>query len=483
MKKEKSKSTPRKMNLLESLLVFGIAVVIIGYAALTGAFPIGMAIFLAAIVCITYGILVLRYTWDDLFDEMAKTIHSVLFGLLFCLSVGFVSAAWLASGTIQFMLYWGLELLNPNMFLPIAFIVCAVASFTTGQAWTMIPSLGIAFIGIATALGVPLPMAAGAIVSGCFFGDAASPVCEVPTIASISSGTNDVIGVIKSYIPAKGIGMAVGLIAYIILGMNIEVTSGQVSAADGLMTALVNGFNLSPLTLLPLVLVLVLVFLKFPMLPAVTIGALVGVLEAVLLQGMNLNSVFAMMWSGYKSATGDEALDALLTRGGIMDFAGTIIMLLFAFAFAGCIKKMGLLDAIMDSVLKVIKSRGPMVATTTVTTLLGVMLTGSANVSSLINGNIYKDAYKKIKLSPKNLARTMAMNGSLFNAMLPWSASGAICYSSLGVFNFEYWPYMIPFWVALVLNILFAFIGKFTPMMSEAEEQAEEQAAKEKVEA
>lgn len=471
-KEPKAKKEPRSLKVWEAILVFGISVLFIGYAALSRQFPIGMGIFLALIFCIGYAMIVQHFGWDELFEEISGTIHSVLFGLLFCLSVGFVSAAWLASGTIPFMLYWGLNLINPDIFLLVAFVICGIAAFATGQAWTMIPSLGIAFMGIATALNIPPAMAAAAIVSGCFLGDAASPVCEVPAIATISAGSDDVMGTIKSMIPTKGVGILVGCVAYFLLGMTFNVEAADVDAAAELMTAAEQSFNLSPLTLLPLVLVFVLVFMKFPMLPAVTIGALVGVLEAVVLQGMEFNSVINMMWSGYKCNTGFEILDSLLTRGGIMDFAGTIVMLLFAFSFAGVIKKMGMMKAIMTNVLKIVRNPGMLVLITTITDLFGVMLTGSANVSSLINGEVYKDAYKKMGVAPVTLARTMAMDGAVFNAMLPWSASGALCFSALGVSNFEYWPYMIPFWVALVLNIFFAFIGKFTPMLEAQETEA-----------
>lgn len=463
--KEKKTPNPRAISFPEALILLLLSIGIIGFGAITGAYPAGMGLFLATIVVSIYAVAILRYKWDDLFEEMSNTIHGVLFGLMFCLSVGFVSASWLASGTIPFMMYWGVRLLDPKVFLLIAFLVCAVASYFTGQAWTMIPSLGIALIGIAGVLGIPLPMAAGAIVSGCFIGDAASPVCEVPTIASICSGTNDVMGTIKSMIPTQGLGILAGIIGYLVLGFTLDVGSGQSEAAVALMHSLSEGFNLSILTLLPVIIVFVLVFMKVPMLPAVTIGSLLGVLEAVLLQGAELGSVINMMWSGYICNTGDASLDALLTRGGIMDFAGTIVMLLFAFCFAGAVKKINLMTTIMEKLLRGVKNNGVMITLTTITTLIGVAVTCSANVNSVVNGNIYKDAYEKMGIAPTNLARTMAMNGSVINAMLPWAGSGAICLGALGVNNFQYWPYMFTFWTALLLNIVFAFIGKFTPML------------------
>lgn len=277
----KEKHQERPIKLMEAVIVFLIAISIIGYAAFSKAFPIAMGIFLALIFCCAYAMAALRISWDSLFESVEKTIASVLFGLIFCLSVGFISAAWIASGTIPFMLYWGLRLINPNMFLVVAFIITTIASFFTGQAWTMIPSLGLAFMGIATALGIPLPMAAAAVVSGCFIGDAASPICEVPTIASISAGSGDTIGTIKSMIPSFGMGILAGIVGFILLGFNLNVNAGQVGLSDSLMNAVANGFNLSPITLLPLIVVFALVFIKFPILPAVVIGAMVGVVEAI----------------------------------------------------------------------------------------------------------------------------------------------------------------------------------------------------------
>lgn len=469
---KKNEKEARKMNLAEALIVFGVVVALIGFTALNDTVPIAMGIFLALVISFAYGVSVLHFSFDDLFTGATDTVSSVFFGLMFCLSVGFVSAAWLASGTIPFMLYWGLELINPNMFLFIAFITCSIASFVTGQAWTMIPTLGLAYIGIASALQIPLPLAAGAIVSGCFLGDAASPLCEVPAIATTCAGSKNVIGTIKSMIPTKGVGIVIGAIAFFIIGMKFSGVATDFVAADQLKSAVVGGFNLSPLTLIPLIIVFVLVFLKVNPLASVIIGALVGVVEAVLLQHMRIFDVLAMMWKGFVCQTGDAQLDALLTRGGIMDFAGTIMMLLIAFSFAGVINKMGLLEAIVNNLLKLVTNKGTLVIITTITTLLGVMLTCSANVSSVLTGTIYKDAYKRMGMAPENLAREMAMNGSVFNAMLPWSASGALCFTTLGVVPFEYWIYMIPFWVALVLNIVWTFLGKFTPLIEE--EKAEE---------
>ncbi len=342
----------------------------------------------------------------------------------------------------------------------------------TGQPWALLPSIGLAFMGIGTALGVPAPLAAASIVSGCFVGDVASPINEVPVIASVSAGTDDVIGTIKSTLLPFVPGLIAGVVAYFFIGMNMTINTDPVHTADTLINSIAQGFNLSPLTLVPLVVIFVLVFIKFPILPGVIIASLVGMAEAVILQGETWGGVTNMMWSGYVCSTGDQVLDGLLTRGGIMDFAGTIIMLLFAFSFAGVIKRMGMLERIMNCALKKVNSSGLLVLFTSVTTLIGVSFTGSANVSSLINGSIYKDTYRKKGVHPEVLARTMSMNGALWNAMLPWSASGALCLSVLGVNNFEYTFFMIPFWTSFILNIVFAFTGKFTRKLTKEEMEA-----------
>jgi len=459
----------RQINLGEAVLVFIMSIVVIGYPALSKQFPIAMGILLALVLCCTYAMLALKISWDSLFDSITKTIAEVLFGLLFCLFVGFISASWIASGTIPFLFYWGLKLLNPDIFLFVAFLITSFASFFTGQPWALLPSIGLAFMGIGTALGVPAPLAAAAIVSGCFVGDVASPINEVPVIASVSAGTADVIGTIKSTLIPFIPGMIVGAVAYFFIGMNMTISTAQVHTADSLINSLAQGFNLTVLTLIPLVVIFALVFIKFPILPGVIIASLIGMAEAVILQGETWGGVTNMMWSGYVCSTGDQFFYGLLTRGGIMDFAGTIIMLLFAFSFAGVIKRMGMLERIMNSALKKVENSGFLVLYTSITTLIGVSFTGSANVSSLLNGSIYKDAYRKKGVHPEVLARTMSMNGALWNAMLPWSASGALCLSVLGVNNFEYTFFMIPFWTSFILNIVFAFMGKFTRKLTAEE--------------
>jgi len=473
----------RKTTLAEALVVFAVVVAIIGFAALNEDIPIAVGLLGALILSFGYGLLVLHFSFDELFQGSTDTVSSVFYGLMFALSVGFVSAAWLSSGTIQFMLFWGLELINPNMFLIIAFVTCCIASFATGQAWTMIPTLGLAYIGIASAINVPLPLAAAAIVSGCFLGDAASPLCEVPAIATTCAGSEDIIGTIKSMIPTKGIGILAGAIFFFVRGLQFGGDGAGFEATDALKTALAEGYNLSPLTLIPLLLVFVLVIRKVNPLAAVSLGALAGIVEGILLQNINVKVILAMMWTGFVSVTGNEQLDTLLTRGGIMDFAGTILMLLIAFSLAGVINKIGLLEVIVNKLLSVVNTRGTITIAATVTTLLGVMLTCSANVSSVLTGTIFKDAYVRVGMDEENLAREMSMNGAVFNAMLPWSASGALCYATLGVVPFDYWIYMVPFWVALVLNIVWAFTGKFTKMISEEEMAERQKSAMEVVEA
>ena len=471
--KIKEKRSERPIKLLEAVIIFLVSIVFIGYGALGQEFPIAMGILMALILCCAYGMAFLKIPWDSIFDGITKTIAEVLFGLLFCLFVGLISAAWIASGTIPFMFYWGLKLLNPDIFLFVAFVIISLCSFFTGNPWALLPSVGLAFMGVGTALGVPAPLAAAAIVSGCFVGDVASPVNEVPVIASISAGSNDSIGTIKSTLAPFIPGMIVGAIAFFIIGLNRTIHTEQVTDVEVLTQALADGFNLSPLTILPLVVIFVLVLFRFPILPGVFVAALIGMVEAVLLQGQQWGSVVNMMWSGYICSSGDETLDALLTRGGIMEFAGTIIMLIFAFSFAGVIKRMGILEIIMHAALDKVKSIGVLVALTSITTLIGVSFTGSANVSSLLNGSIYKEEYRRKKIHPEVLARTMSMNGALWNAMLPWSASGALCLSVLGVNNFEYTFYMIPFWFSFFLNIIFAFTGKFIRRLPDEELEKE----------
>lgn len=320
--KIKEKRSERPIKLLEAVIIFLVSIVFIGYGALGQEFPIAMGILMALILCCAYGMAFLKIPWDSIFDGITKTIAEVLFGLLFCLFVGLISAAWIASGTIPFMFYWGLKLLNPDIFLFVAFVIISLCSFFTGNPWALLPSVGLAFMGVGTALGVPAPLAAAAIVSGCFVGDVASPVNEVPVIASISAGSNDSIGTIKSTLAPFIPGMIVGAIAFFIIGLNLTIHTEQVTDVEVLTQALADGFNLSPLTILPLVVIFVLVLFRFPILPGVFVAALIGMVEAVLLQGQQWGSVVNMMWSGYICSSGDETLDALLTRERLWSLRG-----------------------------------------------------------------------------------------------------------------------------------------------------------------
>ncbi|MEG1684008.1 MAG: Na+/H+ antiporter NhaC family protein, partial [Oscillospiraceae bacterium] len=344
-----------------------------------------------------------------------------------------------------------------------AFLLCAVASLVTGSSWAIVTSLGLALGGIATGLGIPMPMAAGAIVSGCFLGDKWSPLSDTPNLAAATSGQN-IIKLFISMVPTSGGGAILGGIGFLILGFLLP-TSGtaDISAVQSLMDGLSSNFQFNIFLLLPVVFVFIMAAKKFAILPVLSIGVAIGMVEAMIFQGKTFPELTGIVWTGYVSKSGDAVIDALLSRGGAMSLAGLVMLLFAAFTFAGLIEKIGVLDAVMDQLLKHIHSTGSLVTCTLVTSIAAVFLSSSVYVSLILNSRMYDKAFRRKGLDPVVLARTTLEGSAIFGGMVPWSGGGLLVISSLGVAPWSYLPYVFACWGAVLLTILFAYTGHFMP--------------------
>ena len=241
-KETKNARKPRSVTFTEAVILLFIIVCIMIWTALIAKVPTAMGVLYCAIVCAVYG-MILGYKWDDMFPNVLNVVKTAMPALYFLMLVGFVSASWIASGTIPYMIYLGLQIIHPSIFLFAAFLLTAIASMVTGSSWAILTSLGLALGGIATGLGIPLPIAAGAIVSGCFLGDKWSPLSDTPNLAAASTGQN-IIKLFTSMIPTSGFGAVLAAIAFIVVGFALPVSQGaDTSSVAQLMNGLSASFN------------------------------------------------------------------------------------------------------------------------------------------------------------------------------------------------------------------------------------------------
>lgn len=463
LKNSQKDKTPRKVSFLEAMILLVVIVGVMIWTALIAKAPTAMGVLYCAVICAFYGIF-LGFKWDDMFLNVLDVVKTAMPALYFLMLVGFVSASWIASGTIPYMIYLGLKMIHPSIFLFAAFLLTSIASMVTGSSWAIVTSLGLALGGIATGLGIPLPMAAGAIVSGCFLGDKWSPLSDTPNLSAASTGQN-IIKLFKSMVPTSGFGAVLAAVAFLILGFMLPVSStADTSSVTQFINGLSDSFNFNILLLIPVIFVFVMAALKFPILPVLSLGVGIGMIEAIVFQANTFKALTGIVWSGYVSKSGIADVDTLLTRGGAMSLAGLVMLLFAAFTFAGLIEKIGVLDAIMEKLLKIIKSTKSLILCTLITSIATVFLSSSVYVSIILNGRMYDKAYRKKNLDIINLSRTITEGSAYFGGMCPWSGGGLLVISSLGVAPWVYLPYVFGCWGAILFTILWAYTGKYMPM-------------------
>ena len=409
-----------------------------------------------------------KVTFEQMLEEVSENIKSTAGAILILLLVGALSGTWLVSGIIPTMIYYGLQVLNPTIFLPACVVICAVISVATGSSWTTSATVGIALIGIADALGVPLGMTAGAVLSGAYFGDKISPMSDTTNLAPAMAGT-DLFTHIRYMLLTTTPTIIITLLIFIVIGFNLE-THGTADTHE-ILQAVKASINISPWLFVVPVLVIFLIVKKTPPLVALLIGTLLGGVFALLFQpniitaiggGTTLN--FETGYKGIMNAitvetsipTDNEALKGLFTAGGMTKMLGTIWLILCAMTFGGIMDAIGALATISRSLLKLFHTTFGLFAST-VASCLAINLTASDQyLSIVVPGKMYAKAFKDKGLAPENLSRTLEDSGTVTSVLVPWNTCGAYQSSVLGVDTFHYAGYAVFNWLSPFMTLLFA---------------------------
>lgn len=469
LRKEKpeKKRTPRKVSFPEAVIILILIVIIMIWGALLAGIPTGVSLMFSTILVAVYGG-ILGFTWSELMNNVLNVVKKTIEPLLFLVLIGFVSAAWLASGSVAYLIYYGLELLNPTIFLLTTFLLTFITALPT-SSWAAVPSVGIAMVGVSMGLGVPLPLTAGAIVSGAWCAESLSPLSDTLLLSSATTGQS-LMKLLGQMFSTEGVACVAGGIIYLVIGFKFN--SGgtyDTSLVSQITKGIAENFNLSIWLLIPILVIIVLCILKFPMFPVFTVGIILGMAEAVIFQGVSLKDISGIVWNGYVSDTGIEILDTLMSGGGVMSLASLIIVLLIALSFAGIVEKIGMLDALIDKMLKFIINPFLLTLFSMITTIVTVFLTASVYVSTILNGRMYLPAYKKMGLHPVVLSRVLQNGASPCGALCPWSAGALLVVAATGVQTFDYLPYCFVPLIGIVLAVLWPALGIFNPKLEESE--------------
>ena len=409
-----------------------------------------------------------KVSYKRMLEEVAENVKSTTGALLILLMVGALAGTWLISGIIPSMIYYGLQILNPTIFLAACVIICAIISIATGSSWTTAATVGIALIGIGNTLGISLGMTAGAVLSGAYFGDKMSPLSDTTNLAPAMAG-GELFDHIKYMAYTTIPTITVTLIVFIIIGLTIE-TTGSPDISDKLI-AVDGAFNITPWLFIVPIAVIAMIVKKTPPLIALMIGTLLGGAAAIIAQPDIVAKVagadslnFTSAYKGVMNAmtvdsvveTSSVELNDLFTAGGMKGMLGTIWLIICAMVFGGVMDAIGALTRITDALLKLATTTFGLFAST-VASCLALNVTASDQYLALVvPGKMFKKAYEDKGLAPENLSRTLEDSGTVTSVLVPWNTCGAYHSGVLGVPVVDYAFYAVFNWLSPFMTLLFA---------------------------
>ncbi len=405
----------------------------------------------AAIVGLANG-----HRWMEIEAGITRGIATSMGAILILLVVGSVIGTWILAGVVPTMIYYGLALLTPSIFYTAACVICAVVALATGSSWTTAGTIGIALIGIATAQDLNLGLAAGAIISGAYFGDKMSPLSDTTNLAPAVAGT-DLFGHIRHMVWTTTPSLLIALVLFTVAGVVGPAPDGTGELAS-VRAALEASFTIGPHLLVPMLLVLTLVVRRVPAFPALLIGALVGGLFAAIFQRdavlrfvgdpelpetvALVKGVWQALYDGYTLESGNAVIDELLSRGGMASMLMTVWLIMTAMMFGAVMEVTGMLQAIAQRILQAVRGTGSLIAATLATSFGLNVLASDQYIAIVLPGRMFRSEYERRQLDPKNLSRTLEDSGTLTSVLVPWNTCGAYMATTLGVSTLTYAPFV-----------------------------------------
>lgn len=449
---------PRHPTALHGLLCFCGVVLTIA----VGLFGFGISLHSLMFICLLWVASHARWLGHDLLQIrmlMSKAITRALPAIYIFLLIGMVIASFMHSGTIATLMYFGLDWLSPPLFLPAGLVMCAMMSVATGTAWGTVGTLGVVFIGIGEALGIPLPVVAAMVVGGATFGDKMSPVSDTTNLAAMSAGTN-----LYRHIYAMTFTTApsflIALLLFAALGLSLASGSLPAEDIDQIRQALRDNYGLFPLiTLLPIATLALLSLRRLSAEATMAISVVVAVLVAIIYQGVSPVTVLNALWENVPGETGLASLDDLLGRGGMYSMSWTLLLALLALALGGLLHGAGFLTALLAGFIARVKRVTSLIAATIAAGLVGNLAMGEAYISIILNCQLFREKFASEGLDPAILSRSVEEGSTLTTGLIPWTTAGAFYAATLGVPVLDYLPYAFFNYGNALVSLLMAALG------------------------
>ena len=426
-----------------------------------------LASFVAGVIALFYGT-----SWTTLVDGITRAFVSAVPAFLILLMVGVLSGSWMTSGIIPTMIYYGLEVLRPEFFLPATVLLTVVISLATGSSWSTIATIGVALIAVGNALGIDPAWSAGAIISGAYFGDKVSPLSDTTNLAATVAEVplfDHIRFMMRTTIPT----ILVTLVAFTVMGFCAGGSTADISSTAEFQQAIASTYRISGWFMLVPLVVLVLIVRRMPAVPVLMIGSLLAVVCAAIFQqplleqlageplgwGSGYRVLTRCMYGATEPSTGVEAVDSLLATGGMWGMMPTVWLIISAMVFAGVMDAGGFLAKMTDTLASRLNRRAPMVTATTASCLLFNLTTGDQYMSIVVPGKMFHEAYKKKGYDSCLLSRTLEDGATATSVLIPWNTCGATQATILGVATFSYLPFAIFCWLSPLMTLLFAWLG------------------------
>ncbi len=456
----------KELNILEALIPVVALMLMLAYniflanGELLGAYSNQYILLLGGVVAAVVGLLN-KVNLKTMLIEIIENFKSIFVPVIILFLVGALAGTWLVSGIIPAMVYYGLQVLNPTIFLPASVIIAAIISIATGSSWTTSATVGIALVGIGTALGIPTGMIAGAVISGAYFGDKMSPLSDTTNLAPAMAGT-DLFTHIRYMSITTVPTILVTLTVFTIISLNIEAT-GKADLSE-LLNTIDKTFQISPyLFIVPLV-VIALILVKTKPLIALGAGVILAAIFAVIFQSEVLNSVSSSNFQAIinaifmdtEIATENEKLNELFSSGGMKGMLWTIFLIICAMVFGGIMDGIGALSRITNALLKIASSVFGLFVSTVISCLGLNTIASDQYLAIVIPGKMFKKAFENKGLAPENLSRSLEDSGTVTSVLIPWNTCGAYQSTVLGVGVTEYFVFAIFNWLSPFMTLTFA---------------------------
>lgn len=433
-------------------LVIGIMLSIVVYGT-DPHIPMLLGVLVAALVAYRCG-----FEWDVIQAGMLKGIANSLQAIVILLIIGILIGVWIHTGVVPTLLYYGLKILSPEIFLPATVLICAITSLATGTSWGTTGTIGVALMGIGAGLGFPLPIVAGAVLSGAYFGDKMSPLSDTTNLAPAMAGT-DIYTHIRHMTYTSGVAFVLTLGIEVALGFFYGGGEENLAAVQEILATLERDFAVGPWHLIPPVLVIVCAYKRAPAIPGLVAGVISAVVLGLVFEGATYSGLLDVAYSGYASNTGVESVDSLLSKGGFTSMLYAISIVICAMMFGGIMEETNQLKVIVDNILRLATSSASLITSTVLTCLGANLVLCDQYMAIVMGGRMYAQAYRDRGLHAKNLSRAVEDSATVTANLVPWNSGGVYQAATLGVATLAYLPFAFFCWLSPLVTLLYGWMG------------------------